>query len=500
MAPPAAPTFVVSGFGATAITGASLTLNAATAYALTVTETAVGGGPVTPGTLTIALDNAAVGTVSGATLTTGLGNATGHVTITDTKTGLSATLKVSVLSTLPATVGDTLTLAGTLTHVVTRPLPAPSAIAPPQTTVVNVTDVLTIPSVTAAFGPKTGLIDENLVESDAAPLQTITTTSDTFAGFSPSSAGQTFAEAGVTSTDSNGVTDSTTFGTGNGTIDQLPDVTGSTFSNTAALTFSETEPDTTTIGRTVNADGTYTETDDYYGFSVAAVTQTNPDLSATITGFADYALNVAYGAPTGTGTSASIPVTITPQAPSTSPPFVTSVPDWYPTTTIASDTFAKTASATIPAACKVPATVGTTATQVTELKSHLDTALGSYEKRTQTVYDAPGFGSVCIQLADEIDSYYDYTGQTAGILGNLALYSTPVQIDTIAETLGFTTGSVSGSSTARKSAQSVSSGTVLRAVTPVFDRAVAAVYRAKREAARQFALSHRAALAKEIGR
>ncbi|MBD5634079.1 MAG: hypothetical protein IAI49_06335, partial [Candidatus Eremiobacteraeota bacterium] len=177
---PAPPTFFVEGLGSGSAGTGAVTLDAATTYTLTATETAAGGAAVTPGTLTITLDNAAIGTVSGNTLVTGTANASGHVKVADSRTGLSETIAVTVLSTHPATVGDTLTLAGSLVHTIARPLPAPSAIASPTTSTTNVTDVLKILSTAATFGGKSNLTDENVVESDVSPLQTIATTSDTY--------------------------------------------------------------------------------------------------------------------------------------------------------------------------------------------------------------------------------------------------------------------------------------------------------------------------------
>jgi hypothetical protein len=494
---PTPPTITISGFPDS---GKTQTLGAAASYALSAKETGSGGGAVTPGPLTITLSSAALGTVSGSTFVTGVVNASGTVKVEDSTTKLSETFTVTVLTTLPATVGNTVTLTGSLVHTVARPLPAPSAIESPSTTTAKVTDVLTIPSTTATFGAKTGLVDEHVVESDVAPLQTLTTTSDTYAGFVTASAIREFFEDGVTSTDSNGVVDSTTFGAGAGLIDELPDVNGATWASTAAETFSETEPDGTAIARTVASGGTYSETDTYLGQPPPETIATNSDLSASITGFADFNVDVTYAKPSGAGAGATIAYTVdVPGSPALASG---TIADWYPTTTIFSDTFAKATSQTIPAACAVSAKVGTTAVEVTETSHRLDTALGTYEKRTQSVFDAPGFGSVCVQLADEIDTYYDYTGQSANVLVpglNFAIGSTPIQIDTLAETLGFSTGTVSGSSVSRTPA-SLSPASVVRAVSPLFDRAVAAVYRSRRDAERRYVTLHRAALGKVLRR
>ncbi len=488
------PTFVVQGLGAAGSTGV-VTLDAATTYTLTATETASGGGSVTPGPLTITFDSAAIGTATGDTIVTGTGNATGHIKVVDSTTGRSETFSVVVLSTHPATVGDTLTLAGTMTHTITRPLPAPSAIAAPVTTTATVSDVVKITSLAATFGKTTGLTDYNVVETDTAPLQTIGTTSDSFDRFVPSGTLQDFVSAGFKSTDTNGVTDVTAYGTGAGIIDELPDTSGATFTNTAALDFSEAEPDSTTIARTVAADGTYTEADNYLG-NYTATTVTSADLSGSITNLEGFdGVDLTYAAPAGGVIAYDLKLPGEPDVTGT-------VATWFPTATIYSDTSVKATAQAIPAACAVPSSVGTTATQIVETIKHLDTALGTFETRVQAAYNVPGYGTVCAQLSDDFAAYYDYTGQAAGVLQglNFAVSPTPIQIDKISETVGFTTGTVSGSSVARRATESASLRETLRAVTPIFDRAVQSVYRARRDATMHDTPGRRARFAKVYAR
>jgi hypothetical protein len=477
------------------------TLGAGATYTIAVTETGSNGGPQTPGALTLKLDNPKVGTLSGNTLLTGVANAAGNLTVSDASHALSQTVAVTVLSTHPVTDGDTLTLAGTLVHTIDRPVPAPSSTQPPSTTTANVTDVLTITSTSATFGGQSGLIDENSLETDASPLQSIATNGDAFTHFVSSGSSLDLFEVGSSSGDSNGVKDTVTFGPGAGLLDELPDANGAAWQNTAAQTFLETEPDTTTLARTTNADGTYTETDKYLG-RYTGTTTTSADLSAALDGFEGLPVNVTYGAPSGSGTSASIPFSIA-AVPPAAPGILLQgkIPDWYPSPTIFADSATKTTAQAIPASCNATAGAGTTATAIVETTTHLDTALGTYETRTQTLFFAPGVGVVCAQLADIVKTFYDYTGQSPSIVAglNVALSATPIQIDTLAETVGFKTGSVSGSSVARTT-QSVSSAAALRLVTPLFDRAVQAVFRTRREALVHYVTTHRAALEKEFSR
>jgi len=494
------PTFVVSGFGTPSSSGV-YTLNAAAEYTLTAKETASGGAPVTPGPLTITFSTATIGTASGDTVTAGLANASGIIKVVDSKTGIGQNINVVVLSTHPATVGDTLTLAGTLTHTISRPQPAPSAIAAPTTTTTAVTDTLKIASIDATFNDVTGLTDNNVVEADAAPLQTVTTTSDAYTHFVPDGSLQQYLGVGYSSSDTNGVDDTVVYGNGAGIFDELPDTNGATFSNTAAQKFSEAEPDGTTVARTVQSDGTYAESDTFAAGQLGPpqTIQTNADLSASIGNFGGLGVDVTYGAPSGSGSSATIAYNVEYQGSSLASG---TLPSWLPTTTPYKDVSTKTTAQSFPSACDVPASVGTSGTEIVDVTTLLDTALGTYEKRTQTLFNAPGFGTVCAQLADEIDTYYDYTGQSYSLIGglNYAISSTPIQIDTLSETIGFTSGTISGSSSSRSAAQTraLSATTATRIIAPLFDRAVQSVYRAHREAALRNISARRAAFAKVV--
>jgi hypothetical protein len=396
-----------------------------------------------------------------------------------------------------------LTLVGTLTHTIDRPQPAPSAVAAPTTTVTNVTDTLKIASLDANFNGAKGLTDNNVVEADAAPLQTITTTSDTYTHFVADGSLQQYLGVGYTSGDTNGVQDEVVYGNGAGIFDELPDTNGATFSNTAAQTFTELEPEGTSVSRTVNSDGTYTETDTYVGGNAgpAQSIQTNTDLSGSITNLGGLPVNVTYGAPTGSGSSATIAYNVVYQGQSLASG---TLPSWLPTKTPYTDVSTKTTAQAFPSGCAIPASVGTTGTEIVDVTTSLDTALGTYEKRTQTLYNAPGFGTICAQLADEIDTYYDYTGQSYALVGglNLAISSTPIQIDKLSETIGFTSGTVTGSSSTRSAAQSraISATSATRIIAPLFDRAVQSVYRVHRDAALRNIAARRAALAKVIVR
>ncbi len=423
-------------------------LAANTTYTLTATET-LNGAPVPLGPVTFGLDNPAVGTISGSTLTTGIVNAAGHVTATDPTRNAKATATVKVGTTRPATNGDTANFAGTLTTTYVRPLPNPMATEPPTTLTSTVAIAGTV-ATSATFNAQANVIDFKTVENDVqtSPNVTLTTTTDTFEKFKPGTAPAIdLFMLGSNASDSNGVTYATVLGTGNGLIDVLPETSGATFTNTAAETYLETEPDTTTLARTVNADGSYTETDTFAGPEPPATITVNPDFSGSYTNApipGGGIVNLTFGAPQGSGASAIIPITYMFAG---QPPQMVSPPvhDWYPSTTLYADNYAIALGQAIPSGCNVPAGLGTSATTISENLSRIDPVLGTYEQRTAVTYLVPSYGEACVALNDQLADYYDYSGQSQFLFA-----ATPQQITTTAETVGFSSGTIAGASTARR--------------------------------------------------
>jgi hypothetical protein len=409
-------------------------LSAYTTYTIGATETK-GGSSVTPGTLTLSLDNAAIGTISGTTLKTGVKNASGHLTVTDSSHGVSGMAAVTVASTHPGTAGDTASFAGTIVQTVRRPLPAPVATEPPYTYDYAVAVAQTVSS-GKSFNGASGLTDFRDVESDTlqSPVATRTTTTDAYYSIVAAGSLLDVLSNGSSASDSNGSTYVTDIGSGNGLIDILPETAGQSWSNNAAETYSETESDSATTRRTVNANGSSTETDTFADPSLSNETITvNSDLTASLDEIGGEDATASVTAPAGGkityhlmigGGSYSFPIT-----------------DWYPTTTLASDSSVEALGVTIPAACKVPAVVGTTATQIVETQANLNPMLGTYETRSTTSFSAPSYGQVCVQISDTIDDYYDYSGQSPNVV---QLYSTPEQITTTTETVGVTHASIAG--------------------------------------------------------
>ncbi|MGH7709284.1 MAG: hypothetical protein ACREM6_15425 [Vulcanimicrobiaceae bacterium] len=403
-----------------------------------------------------------------------------------------------------ALLGATANLTGQIVQTVVRPFPAPSATIPPATTTTMVAVVAKIASTTASFNGQSNLVDANTVETDTGGLQTLTVTTDTFAAIVPITGGTfNLLSYGSNATDSNGTTFLTKLGTGNGLLDIQPDKNAASWQNNAAETYAETEPDSTTIARIVNADGTYRETDTFAAtptfpgqFSPEQIV-TKPDLSAAITNLGGQTgLNVAFGVPTGSGTSAKIPLTVVVPVPVGTPTTQQLlVPDWYPAPpTIASDGFVKSTGVATPAICAVPPSVGSPATAVAETLLRLDTALGVAETRTTTAYYVYPFGLVCAQMNDVLNAYYDFSGQSPAFFAG-----SPQQVTTTVETLGFTSGSPAGTLSDRRAA-SLGPAAALQLVAPVFDRTIARIYDRQRRALRGAARSNNSILFRVMGR
>ena len=438
--PSGKPTFSIAGLPA-----GPLSPNAT--YTISAVET-IGGTAVTPGPLTVSLDNASVGKVSGTTLLAGLANASGNVTVADASRGLSATVVVSVATTHPATAGDTVDLAGSLTQTITRPHPAPSAVPPPFVSQATIT-IATTTSIGATFAGLAGLTDFKSIENETtlSPAITTTTTTDSYQRVVPNGTAFDIVTPGDSASDSNGNTFTTTYGAGNGLLlDVLPETNGGSFSNDAALVATESDAGGASANRTVNPDGSYAETDAFADRTTQSIA-VNADLSGTLNNLrGQTTTSVAVGAPkpSSTGTGKIVDYTLTIGSPPS--PHVLAIFDWYPTTALASDTVTTTTGQNIPSTCAVPTSVGTSATLLAENFTRLDPVLGTYEVRSTATYLSPLVGVVCVTISDTLDDHYDYSGQVGAFVG-IDPTGAPIQTTVTAETIGLKTASVAGAPT-----------------------------------------------------
>jgi hypothetical protein len=230
-------------------------------------------------------------------------------------------------------------------------------------------------------------------------------------------------------------------------IDELPEVPGASWSNSAAESLNETSPGNQTSVRNVNADGSYTDTTTYpsgsqYTPPPAPVTATiveNSNGSGSYSFPFDGPPNtvVTLGSPQPAPASV-IPITITEPG---FAPITGTVPVWFPTPLVLySETDTNNGAQNIPAACNVPAGLGQTANAIVQTATTTDTILGTIETLVQTEYVVPTNGVACVVLDDVLVSYYDYSGQSVDVIN---FSSTPVETATVTTTLGLTEASVS---------------------------------------------------------
>lgn len=368
----------------------------------------------------------------------------------------------------PATAGDTYSFSGTLTQKISR-----NGTANTATTNQTVAQQIVV-AANATFQGQTGLFDFATVETDTSPLQTIKTTSDVYYGFAPATAGTTFLQFGTSSTDSNGVKSQVVYGPNNRLVDQLPEVTGASWTNSAALTSTETDPSGTTSTLTIADNGTYTYMQSLADGTTASATE-NADGSASVslpflgTG-GNTTVNLA-APPTPAPSSSPVPLKIAVsiaygaplQALGLPPTQSLSVPVWFPQPLVlASETDVNGGQTALPAACSVGAKFAGSATVLTRTNSRVDTGFGEIDQQTTTSYIKPGYGVVCLQLHDNTLTYYDYSGQSA----NLLVFSSSVVQQTVTdETLALQSATVAGS----QAAQRAGTSGVIRAARARFD-------------------------------
>lgn len=352
----------------------------------------------------------------------------------------------------PIATGDTFSYGGSLNRVYAQSAPCP------QPTATSSAAVTVSVSNSAASSPS-GATDVRSTESDAFALQTTTVTTDQIVE-NTSSAYELFS---TKSADASGNSITTTYANPQ-TLDRLPETAGASWSNNPAASVSEALADGTSVSRTVNPNGTYSETLSYPNGVTNAVSV--PDLS----GAADYHLapgqecngevDFAYQAPS----AGTISVVITGWNPSgsscASTQFTRTFPQWFstPVAAYATDSFADNGSKALDATCSVGISGITSGEQIVETSSVLDPALGYTDKRVTTSYVVSGYGAVCVTIADTLSSYYDYSDDTTKI-DYQSQNGQPNSVDTIAETLSMKSAACSSGSapcTAARTSQSVS--------------------------------------------
>jgi hypothetical protein len=344
----------------------------------------------------------------------------------------------------PSADGESFAYKGTYTQQFTEygtPAPSPSDPAEtPQPTATpwtststsNVAQQVTVHA-NASFNGTTGLTEMETSETDSGKLSTYTVDSKQylqFASDSTRSSGIDVTQVAVDSSDSNGVKATTTYASGNGILDELPQVPAAQWSDSAARVALENDPSGISITTTYAADGTYAGSTTYPEGPGATVAE-NADGSGLYTtpflGAPDSAFSVS---PVANGT-----ISIALEAAPLGGTLWDTIPVWYPSVppVLASDNFVDRGSASIPSTCNVPAAVGTQAVQIDEQRMRLDTIFGEYERTNQRSYVVPPYGAVCVVVHDDLVSYYDFSGQSMYLFND-----TPLRETVTDETLGMT--------------------------------------------------------------
>jgi hypothetical protein len=311
----------------------------------------------------------------------------------------------------PLATGDTSSYGGansTLTQTIARGQPCPE---PTATAVASVSDAVTVAATTAPSGAAAW--DAQSIESDAFATNTVTTTTDSIVN---EDATHEFTY-GNTITDENGDTIQTRYNSPQ-TVDELPEGSGHSWSINPAGTVNETLTDNTSIARTYAADGSYQETDQLAGATTTINERADGSGSYTIGSLGTLTVSAPSA---GTITLAIGAGSIT-------------IPAWFTTpVTVYGDTFADNGPQSSPSWCQ-PAVTATNPDQIVETLAITDPVLGYTENRTTTYYDSQTYGTVCMQILDTLNEYYDYLQDTpispgVFVSGN----ASPLQTNTISE-------------------------------------------------------------------
>lgn len=401
------------------------------------------GFPYLDPNFTYALSNASLGTIAASTgvLTTGPVDGAGNVTATDTTAGRGnpkGSDAITVSSERPGNAGDAFTYSGTLST--TTQLTNSNITTQPQTSNATVALNATVPSFTPATGGGSNEVDST--EVDTYALQTVTTKTVSNYQYATTGPTATLSITKSAATDSDGASSTNTYGTGNGLLDVLPETAGAFGPNNAALTNVTADPAGYGGQRVTTAGGSYSEQDNDPLGDVQTIT-VGPDFSAVYDArqYSGYAFII--GAPTGNPAT----ITLTIYRGSTVAGTLT-VPSWIPSTltTPSMETDVDAASVTYPAACNVPAKYGTSGNRIVQTIDRADPAYGNLEHETTTTYTAPSVGPVCVQLSDNVGTFYDYTlqnGYVVYVSGN----AQPVQVTTMSETLTLQSATTESGST-----------------------------------------------------
>jgi hypothetical protein len=292
------------------------------------------------------------------------------------------------------------------------------------TTTLHVTQHVTTSA--ATIGGR-AVVDYHGVQTESG-TGAATTTYDAFVAQVPSSTRSgSNVELLKESSSGSGIRETTSYGSGNGVVDQIPEVPQARWTNTATRMQSIANSVQGSSARdSYRADGSYDE-NAVPVEGLHATMQSYPDGNGVYQfpfqgGSTNSSINLA---PPNHGKIDLLFVNATQHITETA---ILGV--WYPAVPppLASDSFLDAGIVAVPAACGVPAKYGRTATEIVEQSTRLDIVFGEYETTQRTVYVSSAYGMLCMVVSDDLKTYYDYNA--------FALESKPLTDTTVNETLG----------------------------------------------------------------
>lgn len=322
----------------------------------------------------------------------------------------------------PIASGDVFTYTGQLGETYAQSAPCPQ---PTSTTSAAISSNVTDTATTAPGGGSASA--STVSETDAYPTHSTTLSTTSVV----QNSGVKLLLYSTNSNDGNGNAVKTSY-TSAQEVDDLG--AGGNWTNDPSAAITETLADGSSVERSLSSDGSYTDTQTYPNSATATAVVNGAANAKPLDGSGSYTfagITFAYAAPAG----GNITLTITSAG---NPSKTRTFPSWFTVPaaggSLVTDTFTDNGNAAFAATCTVPASIGTSGTQIVETYSVTDPVLGYTETRTTTSYEVAGYGPACVTIADTLNSYYDYSLDTTKI-DYQSQNGQPNSVDTIAETL-----------------------------------------------------------------
>lgn len=299
----------------------------------------------------------------------------------------------------PGAAGDTYRYSGTLVQT--------SGTGRTRTAV---SQTVTVTTARDPFSYEPGALDFHSTETDRSAAGASVWSGDAWRGYGPATQGVApFLSYAQRRDDGKGDAQSDDFVQPQ-TLDERPERNGSVWSNGAAELFAETAPNGIAAHANVSADGSYAERVRYsnacaYGVPCVLDVNANSGGSAAYSGSALLAngiASIALGAPI----AGRISIAYTYAGGTTQS---ISIPAWFSSGAVLyreSDRI--TTGVPFPSWCAAPPSYGRFGNLIVRNVARIDPAAGTRESDVTQSYTTPSYGTVCVQDADSISTYYDF--------------------------------------------------------------------------------------------